>query len=72
MLICISRDKQKLRLFHIHELKKNFGAQKSHLNEKEMVLLSDHNIYFGCEIRKSRFNYSLLFGGLNIYIQPCS
>ena len=34
-------------------------AQKNHLIET--VLLSTHNICFGCEIRKVVFNHMLLF-----------
>ena len=34
------------------------GAQKNHLIET--VLLSTHNICFGCEIRKLNFHYALL------------
>ena len=45
-----------------------FGAQKNHPIEMvlfiEMVLLSTHNICFGCEIRKIIFNNPLLSGGL--------
>ena len=45
------------------------GAQKNHLTE--MVLLSAHNICFGCDIRKN-FCYALLTVGLQIQYVPNS
>ena len=38
------------------------GPQKNRLSET--VLLSTHNICFGCELRKMIFNYTLLLGKL--------